>query len=142
MEKKMTEFPDLDFDNIMEEFFLKHKQFSEKDFPAFWEDYKKSPIVEDIRCIFKIWKERIKSRFAFYLRYKDNPKLLAEERPEEYSCLRELCPSYEKEGGCKVDHTLCIFPRCVWFSWRCVDLEKYNEWLLKLVFEDSNDRKE
>ena len=130
----MTEFLDLDFENTMKEFFLKHKQFSEKDFSAFWEDYKTSPIVEDIRCIFEIWKERVKSKFAFYLRYKDNPKLLANEQPEEYSYLRVLCPSYEGEGDCKVDHTLCTFPRCVWFSWKDIDLKEYNYWLFRKVF--------
>lgn len=76
----MIELPDLDFDNIMKEFFLKHKNFNEGGFSVFWKDYKKSPIVEDIKLIVDIYRERIKSLCELYLKYKDKPNLFAEEQ--------------------------------------------------------------
>ena len=83
--------------------------------------------------ISEIW-EMIKSSLDVYFKYKNNPRLLAEERPREYLHLRELCPTYEDNRHCKVDHTLCRFPACLWFNWKDINIEEYNDWLLKLIF--------
>ena len=48
----------MDFDEIMREFFIKHKNFNEKNWTEFWEIYKKTPIVEDIELIVNICKQR------------------------------------------------------------------------------------
>ncbi len=108
---------DLDFEEIL--------KIVEADFG----DYRKAYEIE------KYIKRCFRVACEFYLRYKDNPELLMREKSEIYLHLREICPSYEGNGGCKVDHTVCRFPACVWFSWRSVDLRKYNDWLFKLAFK-------
>ena len=118
-EKDMNELKslDLDFGEIL--------KIIEDDFG----DFRKAYEIE------KYIKQRIKVACEFYLKYKDNPELLMREKSEIYLCLREICPSYEGNGGCKVDHTVCRFPTCAWFSWRSVDLRKYNDWVFKLAFK-------
>ena len=67
-------------------------------------------------------KQRLKSACEFYLRYKDNPKLLIKDNPE-----------YRKLFESECVHT---------YVWRKIfwqykyDPEKYNEWLFKLAFKD------
>jgi len=69
------------------------------------------PKVVDI-SIKKI-KQRIKSACEFYLRYKDNPELFAEEQFEKFE-FKILGNFVETKNGKKI---------------------KYNEWLFKLAFQ-------
>ena len=81
-------FLDLDFGKIL--------KIIEADFG----DYRKTYEIE------KYIKQSIRVACKFYLKYKDNPKLLMKER-------NEICPSY----------------------WENMDLNKYNDWLFKKTFK-------
>ena len=102
---------DIDFDSIMKEFFIDHKNFDEKSWLDFWDGYKKSPIVEDIKVIIDLYKKHFRYACEFYLRYKDKPELLFEEKREYRVILAHLF------GDDK-------------------DMNRYNEWLFKLAFKD------
>ncbi|MHA1865412.1 MAG: hypothetical protein ACTSWZ_02805 [Candidatus Heimdallarchaeaceae archaeon] len=60
---------DLEFDKIMKEFFIKYKGFNEKNWQKFWKDYKKSEIIQDIKLIIDLYKQRLKSACEFWLKY-------------------------------------------------------------------------
>ena len=67
-------------------------------------------------------KQRIKSAYEFYLKYKDKPELLIKEHPK-YE--KETKKFYKK--GRKTRHREIIG---LWH------LDNYNEWLFKLAFKD------
>ena len=64
----------------------------------------------------------IKSACEFYLKYKDNPELLAEEHPEYFSYIYK----FEVVGDCK---NVLVFKDIL------IDADQYNEWLFKLAFK-------
>ena len=107
---------DIDFDNIMKKFFIKHKNFDEESWSEFWREYKKSPIVEDIRLIVDLYRQHTISACEFYLKYKDKPELLIHDFPEFEAELRD-------KFELRVPH----------YSWAYTE---YNEWLFKLAFKD------
>jgi len=76
----MKEIKTLTTESIIKEFFVKHKNFDKKGWSNFWEDYKKSPIANDIKLIIELCVQRIRSACEFYLRYKDKPDLFCEEQ--------------------------------------------------------------
>jgi len=66
--------------------------------------------------------QRIKSACKFYLKYKDNPELLAEEHYEYFSYIYK----FEVVGDCK---NVLVFKDIL------IDADQYNEWLFKLAFK-------
>jgi len=68
-------------------------------------------------------KQRIKFACEFYLKYKDNPELLAEEHPEYFSYIYK----FEVVGDCK---NVLVFKDIL------IDVDQYNEWLFKLAFKE------
>jgi|GEM_PF-2770731 len=87
---------DLNFDGIMEAFFLVYKDFDAENWQKFWEEYKKAPIVEDIKLILDIIRQRIKSACEFYLKYKDKPELLLKEHPNLKEEIERIIQKNEK----------------------------------------------
>ena len=82
------------------------------------EQGKKGGVIDsDDRALPIVWcideiKQRIKQACEFFMRYKDNPKLLMKEHPEYIEDIRKI----QNE----------------WYNWE----EHYNEWLFKLAFKD------
>ena len=65
-------------------------------------------------------KQRIRSAYEFYLRYKDNPELLVKEHPKYRAILRSL--GFAHNGYFTLKSSITE--------------EHYNEWLFKLAFAD------
>jgi len=79
-------------------------------------------ILKEKNKLFHAIVGRIKSACEFYLRYKDNPKLLIEEYPE-----------YEKEIE-KFNSDKHLYQE--FDKYTAVSLKEYNEWLFRLAFKD------
>jgi len=121
--KEKTKPLNLDFDKLMEAFFLTYKSFNPNNWDKFWESYKETEIIKDIKLIFELYNKKIKSACEFWLKYKDNPELLLEEYPEYEEKVKEI----EKEAYQKEFYMEFV---------KNYFLEKYNEWLFKLAFKD------
>lgn len=74
--------------------------------------------------VIKELKQRIKSAYEFYLRYKDKPELLIKEHPEYKKKVNIFEPTKIYILGHKVKRN------------EFYDLNKFNEWLFKLAFKD------
>jgi len=83
------------------------------------------------REIKNVIRRRLKSACEFYLKYKDNPELLAEEHPEYFSYIYK----FEVIGDCK--NVLVVN-----FKDILIDADQYNEWLFKLAFKSVFDENE
>jgi len=97
---------------------LTYKWGNEYDFINFKKGYEKG-FSEAQKVILKIVKQRIKSACEFYLRYKDNPKLLISEHKKYYD---DVVGNFFRSFNSK---TLEEY----------YDIDKYNEWLFKLAFK-------
>jgi len=124
---------DIDFDSIMKEFFIGHKKFDEKGWSEFWEGYKNSPIIEDIKVIIALYRRHIKSACEFYLKYKDDPDLFITEHPE----YKEEIEEEKREFQSVVENMKqSLIPDIVKGIVLSLGYKEYNEWLFKLAFRD------
>ncbi|MHC1636028.1 MAG: hypothetical protein ACXQTS_05350 [Candidatus Methanospirareceae archaeon] len=78
---------------------------------------------EVVNFVLKFVKRRIKEACEFYLRYKDKPECLWEEKPEYRETLKKMFVFYKENGE-------------PYFSEDDYGWEIYNDWLFKLAFKE------
>jgi len=105
------------FEDIMKEFFLKYKGFEEEAWDKFWQEYKESPIVEDVLSILNLYRQRVWSTCDFYLKYKDKPDLFSNEQF-----------SVDWKYHIKTGRYVLMTGENKWID--------YNDWLFKFAFKD------
>jgi len=104
------------------------KNVPEVNIPSYLKDSDKpeeitiSDIYGVLDEIVKIIKQRLKEACEFYLRYKDKPECLWEEKPEYRKVLKEMFVFHKENGE-------------PYFSEGDFGWEIYNKWLFKLAFE-------
>ena len=113
------------FEDIMREFFIRYKGFKEEDWGEFWQEYKKSPIVEDIESILNLYRQRVKSACEFYLNYRDNPMLLIRDWEDDWDT--EFTDVFE---------FINRFSYWIGKDKKAWKRKRYNDWLFKFAFKD------
>ena len=113
------------FKDIMREFFIKYKGFEEEVWDKFWQEYKKSPIVEDIETILNLYRQRARSACEFYLNYKDDPMRLVRDWEDDWDT--EFVDVFEF-----IDR----FSYWINKDKKAWKRKRYNAWLFKFAFKD------
>ena len=113
------------FEDIMREFFIKYKGFEEEVWDKFWQEYKKSPIVEDIETILNLYQQRVRSACEFYFKYWDNPMLLIRDWEDDWDT--EFTDVFE---------FINRFSYWIGKDKKAWKRKRYNDWLFKFAFKD------
>ena len=112
-------------EDIMREFFIKYKGFEEEVWDKFWQEYKKSPIVEDIETILNLYRQRARSACEFYLNYKDDPMRLVRDWEDDWDT--EFTDVFE---------FINRFSYWIGKDKKAWKWKRYNDWLFKFAFKD------